>query len=86
MKINYEWPGIGEIRSSVNEKERIKEFVPGLIHFSLPLIVWMATLAGIIFAPWWAKIILGLLNGHAIGVMLIIGHDPYMVSCFPKGG
>ena len=28
MKINYEWPGIDEIRSSVNDKDRIKRILP----------------------------------------------------------
>ena len=84
MKINYEWPGIGEIRSSINEKERIKEFFLGLFHFSLPLIVWMASFAGIIFSPWWAKIFFGYANGHSLGVMILIGHDALHGTLFPK--
>ena len=84
MKTKNKWPGIDEIRSSVNENDRIKGILPGLFHFSLPLIVWICTLVGIIFAPWWAKIILGLINGHAIGVMLIIGHDALHGILFPK--
>ena len=84
MKINYEWPGIDEVRSSVNDKDRIKRILPGLFHFSLPLLVWMTSLAGIIFAPWWAKIILGFVNGHALGAMLLIGHDALHGTLFPK--
>ena len=84
MKTKNKWPGIDEIRSSVNENDRIKGILPGLFHFSLPLIVWICTLVGIIFAPWWAKIILGLINGHAIGVMLIIGHDALHGILFPR--
>jgi len=84
MKTENKWPGIDEIRSSVNDNDRIKGVIPGLFHFLLPLLVWVCSLIGILLAPWWAKIILGLINGHAIGVMLIIGHDALHGILFPK--
>lgn len=81
---NKEWPKVNEIRACINNKERIKKTFLGLFHFFLPLLVWVGSLAGIILAPWWAKSIIGLVNGHAIGIMLIIGHDALHGSLFPQ--
>ena len=75
MKKNNEFPGIDEVRSSVNDKDRTKTVLLGLFHLSLPLFVWMTSFAGVIFAPWWAKIFFGYANGHALGVTILIGHD-----------
>ena len=83
MKPQKQWPEITEVRSSVHDNERIKRILPGLFHFFLPFLVWICTLVAIVFTPWWAKIILGFLSGHAIGVMLLIGHDALHGLLFP---
>lgn len=69
------YPGIAQVRERIPTKERLKYFLSGFSSFLIPLLIWMSTLAGVVFAPWWGKILLGAANGVAIGVMFIIGHD-----------
>ncbi len=83
-KTAKEWPGVEQIRSQIDEESRIKAILPGLATIVVPLIIWIATFIGIIFLPWWAKIILGVVNGLTIAVMFLSGHDAAHGSLFPK--
>ena len=48
---------------------------PGLASFLIAASAWLLTLAGVVLAPWWAKVPLGVANGLLIGVLFIVGHD-----------
>lgn len=68
-------PPVGEVREFIPDTERQRAWVPGLATFLLPGLAWLLTLTGVMFAPWWAKVPLGALNGIAVGVLFIVGHD-----------
>ena len=68
-------PGVSEVRAHIPDTDRQRALLPGLLTFLLPLVCWLGTLAGAILLPWWAAIPLGALNGIAVGVMFIVGHD-----------
>ena len=84
VRQRIDFPGVNTVRESIHSKERIRQFLPGLMSFTLPLLVWLASLFGIVLSPWWAKIPLGIVNGFAIGVMFIIGHDACHGILFPR--
>jgi omega-6 fatty acid desaturase (delta-12 desaturase) len=68
-------PTAGEVRLRIDEPQRRRALWPGLASFVAAGAAWLLTLAGIAFAPWWAKGPLAILNGLAIGVLFIVGHD-----------
>ena len=72
------------IRACLDRVDRPIRLMPGLIHFFLPFVFWILSLVGILFAPFWAQIVLGIMNGNAIAAMFNIGHSALHGSLFPK--
>jgi omega-6 fatty acid desaturase (delta-12 desaturase) len=66
---------VSQVRNRIAEHQRQRTLLLGLSSFLIIGIAWLASLAGIIFAPWWAKGLLAALNAIFIGVLFIIGHD-----------
>lgn len=64
-----------DVRGRIPAAQRTKSLVSGLLSFLVPLAAWLALLVGVVVAPWWAKVPLGMLNGLAIGILFIVGHD-----------
>lgn len=77
-------PPVAEVRERIADARRLRRLWPGLATFLVPGAAWVATLAGVAFAPWWAKVPLGLLNGLAIGVLFIVGHDACHGTLLPR--
>ena len=77
-------PGPTAVRGRLAEQRRRKTLASGLKAFLRAVAVWLLLLAGVMFAPWWAKIPLALLNGAVIGTLFIVGHDAGHGSLFPK--
>jgi acyl-lipid omega-6 desaturase (Delta-12 desaturase) len=64
-----------EVRGRIDDARRQRSLAPGLASFLAAFAFWLGTLAAVALAPWWARGPLGALNGVAIGVLFIIGHD-----------
>jgi omega-6 fatty acid desaturase (delta-12 desaturase) len=47
------------------------------------MVVWFLSLVGIIFAPFWAQIVLCVINGNAISTMFNMGHNALHGTLFP---
>lgn len=68
-------PGVSEVRGRIDEAQRRPALLRGLSSFLAAGAAWLFSLSAIILAPWWAKTPLAALNGIAIGVLFIVGHD-----------
>jgi omega-6 fatty acid desaturase (delta-12 desaturase) len=68
-------PAVAEVRARIEDAQRQRGLWLGLASLAVPTVVWLVTLAGVLVAPWWAKVPLGIVNGMAIGVLFIVGHD-----------
>jgi omega-6 fatty acid desaturase (delta-12 desaturase) len=68
-------PAAVVVRERISEEQRIKSLLPGLASYLGATAAWVGLLVGIVLAPWWAKGIFAVLNGIAIGVLFINGHD-----------
>lgn len=77
-------PPVNEVRDRIPDSRRDRRLLPGLATFVGPYAVWAVTLAGIILLPWWAKVPLALVNGVAIGVLFLAGHDAGHGSLLPR--
>lgn len=67
--------GPSAVRGHLADPLREKALRPGLLTFLRAAVVWLITLAGIVFLPWWAKVPLAVLNGAIVGTLFIVGHD-----------
>lgn len=76
-------PPVAEVRSRIDEAQRIKTYQQGFCSLVGASAFWLLTLAGIAFLPWYAKIPLAVLNGLAISVIFVVGHDAGHGSLFP---
>src|SRR5204863_9281874 len=76
-------PPVAEVRSRIDDGHRTKSIREGLFSFLGASAFWLLTLIGIAFLPWWAKIPLAVLNGLAISVIFVVGHDAGHGSLFP---
>jgi acyl-lipid omega-6 desaturase (Delta-12 desaturase) len=77
-------PGPSEVRGQIAEERRVKALLPGWATFLIAELAWLAILVAIVFVPWWAKILLGIANGIAIGICFINGHDACHGILLPK--
>jgi len=77
-------PNPATIRASIDRVDRPIRFMSGFIHLFLPIVLWILSLIGIFFAPFWAQIVLGIINGNAIAALVNIGHSALHGSLFPK--
>jgi omega-6 fatty acid desaturase (delta-12 desaturase) len=68
-------PTVGEVRRRIDEAQRRRALRLGLSSLLATGAIWLLTLAAIPLAPWWAKGMLAVLNGMAIGALFIVGHD-----------
>ena len=68
-------PGVAVVRGRIGEERRLRALGLGLASFLAVGTAWLFTLAGVVLAPWWAKVPLGVANGLLIGVLFIVGHD-----------
>lgn len=80
---HHSFPNAPEVRETILDAHRVKSYLRGMTAFVVPLMAWAGLAVAIVFVPWWAKILLGFLNGIAIGVMFIVGHDACHGSLFP---
>ena len=76
-------PAVAEVRGRIDDGQRTKSIRQGLFSFLGAGSFWLVTLIGIAFLPWWAKIPLAVLNGLAISVIFVVGHDAGHGSLFP---
>jgi acyl-lipid omega-6 desaturase (Delta-12 desaturase) len=77
-------PGPSEVRGQIAEERRVRALIPGWASFLLAMAAWLGLLAGIVVAPWWAKILLGIASGITIGILFINGHDACHGILLPK--
>lgn len=77
MKVDPLSPGppADQVRRLVDDSHRQKHLLPGAASFFGAGSVWLATIVALVFVPWWARVVLGVVNGLAIGVFFIVGHD-----------
>jgi omega-6 fatty acid desaturase (delta-12 desaturase) len=68
-------PAAGAVRGRIQDEQRRRAWGRGLASLLPAAAAWLLTLAAVACAPWWAKAPLAVLNGTAIGVLFIIGHD-----------
>ncbi len=76
-------PVVAEVRDQINDHERVKSIPQGLASLLGCLSFWLVTLAAVIFLPWYLKIPFGILNGLAISMLFVVGHDAGHGSLFP---
>ncbi len=77
-------PGPAEVRSRLTDEHRSRTIRLGSKAFVRATLAWAITLAGVVLAPWWAKIPLALLNGGIISTLFLVGHDAGHGSLFPR--
>lgn len=77
-------PNANAVREKIHESQRVRSLWTGLASFTIPLLAWAALVVAVICVPWWAKIPIGFLNGIAIGVMFIVGHDACHGALLPR--
>jgi len=77
-------PTTGEVRKNLDKPLHAKSLAQGLSSFLPAGALWLLTMLGIVLLPWWAKVPLGVLNGMAIGVFFIVGHDAGHGILFPR--
>jgi omega-6 fatty acid desaturase (delta-12 desaturase) len=68
-------PAAQVVRHGIHDDLRTRIMRLGLASLLAGGALWLATLAGIVLAPWWAKGFLAVLNAVAVGILFIIGHD-----------
>ena len=57
----------------------------GFLSFTCTVLLWCLSLVGVIYSPWWlSKVIFGIINGNAISLMFILGHDACHGGLLPK--
>ena len=57
----------------------------GFLSLTCTLLLWCLSLVGVIYSPGWlSKVIFGIINGNAIGLMFILGHDACHGVLLPK--
>src|SRR4051794_24063867 len=81
--MNKPHPPVAEVRSHIDDDHRTKSIPQGLASFATAAAFWLVTMIGIALLPWWAKIPLAVLNGVAICVIFVVGHDAGHGSLFP---
>jgi omega-6 fatty acid desaturase (delta-12 desaturase) len=77
-------PALAEVRGRIADDRRHKALGRGLASLLVPAAAWAATLAGLAVGPWWLLPPLGVLNGLALGVLFIVGHDAGHGTLFPR--
>jgi omega-6 fatty acid desaturase (delta-12 desaturase) len=83
-KTTFYGPDAGEVRTAIPDGRRQRALGPGLASFLGASAAWVLTLAGVILLPWWAAVPFGLLNGLAIAVLFVVGHDAGHGTLFPR--
>src|SRR5687768_3980310 len=68
-------PDADQVRGYMPDERQQRALGLGLASFLGSALMWLLLLVGVALAPWWAKAPLAILNGIAIGVMFIVGHD-----------
>jgi len=76
-------PPANVVRQRLDERVHTRSLSQGLKSFVPAGGLWLLTLVGIIFLPWWAKVPLGILNGAFVGVVFLVGHDACHGILFP---
>jgi omega-6 fatty acid desaturase (delta-12 desaturase) len=57
----------------------------GFLSFTCTLLLWCLSLVGVIYSPWWlSKVIFGIINGNAISLMFLVGHEACHGVLLPK--
>lgn len=73
------------VRSALPQWSRDSSTTKGLTYFVVASLFYIATFTPIALLPtWWGKLLLSLVNGLAIGVLFIIGHDACHGSLTPN--
>src|SRR5436305_1347086 len=76
-------PPVAVVRSQIDDGRRSKSIAQGLASLLGSSSLWILSLVGIALLPWWAKIPLALVNGIAISMLFVVGHDAGHGSLFP---
>ncbi len=77
-------PTVQVVRQRLDDRVHARSLGQGLKSFLGSGSLWLLTFVGIILLPWWAKVPLGILNGMALGVFFIVGHDAGHGILFPR--
>ena len=72
------------IGASIFQVDRTIKLTPGFVYFLLPILLWLLSFVGIILSPFWAQLILGIINGNAIAAMFNMGHNALHGTLFPQ--
>ncbi len=69
-------PNVGEIRAKMPAVVHQRSSWTAWFLFGLGVLLYSATFAGIIFAPWWPlKLVFSLGNAFFLAILFVIGHD-----------
>jgi omega-6 fatty acid desaturase (delta-12 desaturase) len=77
-------PGHDEVRGRIKPDRRVRRVGAGLASLAGTFGFWLGTLALIAALPWWAALPIGLVNGLAISMLFVVGHDAAHGSLFPR--
>lgn len=73
------------VRSHLPGDAHSRSTAIGVTLFVIPFTLWIATLGCIVLVdPWWAKALLGVVNGMFIGIVFVVGHDAAHGSLTPS--
>ena len=76
---------VKQIRDTLPPASRDRSVVRGVSYFLVSAAVYCASFALIPFPnSWWARIALALVNGLAVGILFIVGHDACHGSLTPR--
>ena len=79
-------PTVHTVRGRIADARRERRIGAGLATLAPAALVWLATLAGIVVAPWWLQLPLAVANGLAICVLFLAGHDAGHGTLFHAAG
>ncbi len=78
-------PTADAVRAGIGEERRRRSLGAGLATLLPAAAVWALTLAGVaLLPPWWARVPLAVVNGIAIGVLFLCGHDAGHGALLPR--
>src|SRR5436309_14284126 len=72
----HEIPRPAAVRGTLAEGRRARSTFLALVIFSGHAVLYLASLAALVVAPWWyVKVLCVIANGSLISALFVIGHD-----------
>jgi len=73
-----------QVRSRMLPERRRRAIRPALVSLVVSGVIWLMLTVGLVFAPWYLQIPLGIINGLYIAVLFVVGHDAAHGALFPR--